>query len=73
VHGVEAPVQADLGALRVVGDRQRERDTAPDEPGRLGPLGVVDEVQRAEDVADAPAAPVADALGRGADRLLDGE
>ena len=67
VHRVGAPPPALLRAVRVEATG-RARSCAPrrTSAGALAPLGVVEEVQRAEDVVGAPAAPVGAALrGRG--------
>ena len=45
-------------------------DAAADQRRALAPLGVVEEVQRADDVVGAPAAPVGDALRRRGDGAL---
>jgi hypothetical protein len=66
-HGVYRVDAAPPPVLRAAGlkpQRQREADAQPDERGALGPFGLVKEVQRAEHVGLAPAAPVAVPGGR---------
>ena len=70
VHRVGAAPPALLRAVRVERLRQGERRAPADQRRALAPLGVVEEVQRAEDVVGAPAAPVGAALGRRGDGAL---
>ena len=70
VHRVGAPPPALLRAVRVERLGEREARPAADQGGALDALGVVEEVQRAEHVVGAPAAPVGAALRGGGDRAL---
>ena len=70
VHRVGAAPPALLRAVHVEGLGQGEGRAAPDQRRALDPLGVVQEVQRAEHVVGAPAAPVRAALRRGGDGAL---
>ena len=58
VHRVGAPAPALLRTVRVEALGQREARAAPDQRRASPALGVVEEVQRAQDVVGAPAAPV---------------
>ena len=58
------------GPVHVERLRQRERRSPPDEAGALDALGVVEEVQGAQDVVGTPAAPVRDAGDGGGDGVL---
>ena len=72
VDRVEAAQPSVLWTARAVLDRQRQRVTRPDRLHRRPSFGVVDEVQRPQDVTLAPAPPIADALGCRDHRVLHG-
>lgn len=70
VHGVGAPPPPTLRPVHVERLRQRERRTPADEACALDALGVVEEVQGAQNVVGTPAAPVRDAGDGGGDGVL---